>query len=184
MEELRGIASKALTNVDELSNKNKYLFENKDNLESIVKDTQDKLEKQKNIYDKLLITHFITKFELDRQFVKQHGDTNKYHALQNNILSPDKTKGPMSRSTRPQYGERTLLSGLFTGEKDVSKKPESLFRSEIREPETKKDEISALSFSQQYGQKNESSQKRIAELLSGLSPVNKLGNRRERRDKR
>ena len=81
MEELRGIASKALTNVDELSNKNKYLFENKDNLESIVKDTQDKLEKQKNIYDKLLITHFITKFELDRQFVKQHGDTNKYHAL-------------------------------------------------------------------------------------------------------
>ena len=90
----------------------------------------------------------------------------------------------MSRSTRPQYGERTLLSGLFTGEKDVSKKSESLFRSEIREPETKKDEISALSFSQQYGQKNESSQKRIAELLSGLSPVNKLGNRRERRDKR
>ena len=183
MENIRGFSSKALAKVDELTHENKTLAESKEKIESNLTDVQGQLVKQQTQYSKLIMTHFVTKFELDRQYMKQHGDTNRYHALLSGILSPDKNIAISRSKQKPDT--KNMFSAMLSGQKEEGNKAALLTKSDVKEPGDKKDELSALSFSQAFSHKNVDSQQRIANLLSGQSPIKKeVLNRRDRINKK
>jgi len=101
MAELKPFAAKCLKDYDDLVYNNKNISIEREGMKDELKaalDTIDKMEYQKK---KLLITHAITSFELDRLYVKLYGDTNKSNKVLDKLFG---VKSPGLRRSKTKEG--------------------------------------------------------------------------------
>jgi hypothetical protein len=112
---------------DDFNYQNKVLKDEKAALLVDFKATMDTLDKLQHSYNKLLATHAVTMFELDRRFMLEHGDNHKYNRLfdfiigGNSVNSP--TRSPLRRRARREGEESdpNSYSARGRGDKNAEK---------------------------------------------------------------
>jgi hypothetical protein len=83
---IKEYAADCLKKYEKLAYENGELRELKERLEEDYLSVTEDLQKVQSYYKRLMGTHAITMFELDRMFQKMHGDTDKYKSTHNRVI--------------------------------------------------------------------------------------------------
>jgi hypothetical protein len=133
IKELSQEAQLILRERDDFNYQNKVLTDEKAALLVDFKLTMDTLDKLQHSYNKLLATHAITMFELDRRFMLEHGDNHKYNRVfdfiirGNSLSSP--ARSPLRRRARQKTEESDPNSFSAHGRGDKNAEKEGGFAS-------------------------------------------------------